>query len=156
MFQRKNIGKDKALQKIRQFCSYQERSHQEVKEKLYGFGLYKEDVEALITQMIEENYLNEERFATSFAGGKFRIKYWGRVKIKHELKQKKISEYCIKKALAAIDEEEYLLMLQKLMKEKRQRLKAESNEYIRNQKVYAYLLQKGYESNLITEFMHKI
>ena len=72
--ERKNIGTEKALQKIKHFCSYQERSHQEVKEKLYSFGLYKADVELLLSQMIEENYLNEERFAIAFAGGRFRIK----------------------------------------------------------------------------------
>ncbi|MBP9099229.1 MAG: RecX family transcriptional regulator, partial [Ferruginibacter sp.] len=86
--ERKNIGTEKARQKIRHFCSYQERSHQEVKEKLYGFGLYKVDVETLLSEMIEENYLNEERYAIAFAGGKFRIKKWGKVKIRYELKQK--------------------------------------------------------------------
>ena len=89
--EQKNTGSEKALQKIRQFCSYQERTHQEVKDKLYGYGLYKKDVELLLTQMIEENYLNEERYAIAFAGGKFRIKKWGKIKIASELRIKKIS-----------------------------------------------------------------
>lgn len=156
MLQRKNIGKDKALQKIRQYCSYQERSQQEVRGKLYSFGLYKADVETLVTQMIEENYLNEERFATSFAGGKFRIKHWGRVKIKYELKQRRVSEYCIKIALASINTDEYAQSLQKLMKDKQESLKTETNSFVKKQKLQSFLLQKGYESNLITEFMHKI
>ena len=101
--QQKNIGIEKGLQKIKYFCSYQERSHQEVKEKLYSFGLYKYEVEALVAQCIEENYLNEERYALAFAGGKFRINNWGRLKIKFALKQKRISEYCIKLALNSID-----------------------------------------------------
>ncbi|HRD43896.1 MAG TPA: RecX family transcriptional regulator, partial [Ferruginibacter sp.] len=110
---RLNIGKEKAWQKIKHYCAYQERSHKEVKEKLYGFGLYKAEVELLLTQLIEENYLNEERFATAFAGGKFRMKQWGRQKIKYELKQKQVSDYCIKKALAAIDGEQYEKILYK-------------------------------------------
>ena len=68
------VNKDQALQKIRHFCAYQERCHAEVREKLYGYGLYKTEVETILTQLIEENYLNEERFAEQFAGGKFRIK----------------------------------------------------------------------------------
>src|SRR6478736_3420107 len=95
----KNIGTEKAWQKIKHYCAYQERSHAETRDKLYGFGLYKHEVETLLTQLIEENYLNEERYAIAFAGGKFRMKQWGRVKIKYELKQKQVSEYNIKNAL---------------------------------------------------------
>ena len=89
MLQRKQqYSKEQALQKLRHYCAYQERCHAEVKEKLYSFGLRKQMVEESIAQLIEEDYLNEERFAIQFAGGKFRMKQWGRVKIKHELKQK--------------------------------------------------------------------
>src|SRR6476620_10497067 len=100
----KNIGTEKALQKIKHYCAYQERNHKEVKDKLYSFGLYRQEVEALLSQLIEEGYLNEERFAIAFAGGKFRLRQWGRVKIQYELKQKGISEYCIRKALMSIEE----------------------------------------------------
>lgn len=124
---RLNIGKEKAWQKIKHYCAYQERSHKEVKEKLYGFGLYKADVEMLLTQLIEENYLNEERFALAFAGGKFRMKQWGRQKIKYELKQKQVSDYCIKKALAAIDGEQYEKVLNKMATGKLNALKTEKN-----------------------------
>ena len=93
----KYYSKEEALQKAKQYCAYQERSHSEVKEKLYSFGLYKKDVDELLSELISENYLNEERFAIMFAGGKFRIKQWGRIKIKYALKQKQVSEYCIKK-----------------------------------------------------------
>ena len=124
---RLNIGKEKAWQKIKHYCAYQERSHKEVKEKLYGFGLYKADVEMLLTQLIEENYLNEERFALAFAGGKFRMKQWGRQKIKYELKQKQVSDYCIKKALAAIDGEQYEKVLYKMATGKLNALKTEKN-----------------------------
>ena len=93
---KKYLTKQEALQKAKHYCAYQERCHSEVKEKLYGFGLWKNDVEDLLSTLIEEDYLNEERFAIQFAGGRFRMKQWGRVKIKYELKQKKVSDYLIK------------------------------------------------------------
>src|SRR6476661_8147393 len=111
---RKTLSKEQALQKAKHYCGYQERSHFEAKEKLYSFGLHKQDVELVLSQLIEENYLNEERFAVRFASGKFSLKHWGRIKIKYELKQKQVSEYCIKAALEEIDEEEYKNSLMKL------------------------------------------
>ena len=147
--QQKNIGYDKALQKIRQYSAYQERNHREVKEKLYSYGLYKEDVEELISRMIEENYLNEERYAVAFAGGKFRMKGWGRIKIRYALRQEKLSEYCITLALKSIDEAEYSNKLEALYKEKLKSLKGEKNHFVRKQKLQAYLLQKGYEADRI-------
>ena len=154
--QQKNIGAEKALQKIKHFCSYQERNHQEVKEKLYSFGLYKMDVEMLLSQMIEENYLNEERFAIAFVGGRFRIKKWGRVKIRYELKQKRISDYCIKKGLASITEEDYIKTLQKLFEEKRVSLKLEKNIFIKKQKIQSFLMQRGFEPQLISGLIQQM
>ncbi len=150
MFNRKQLTKEQALQKAKHYCGYQERSHIEVKEKLYSFGLYKQQVEELLSQLIEENYLNEERFAIQFAGGRFRMKQWGRVKIKYELKQKRVSEYCIKKALKEIDEEDYLRTLQTLTAKKWATIKGEGvNHYVKLSKTTDYLLQKGYEADLI-------
>lgn len=149
----KNIGVDKAWQKIKHYCAYQERSHAETRDKLYGFGLYKEEVETLLAQLIEENYLNEERFAIAFAGGKFRVRQWGRVKIKYELQQKRVSPYCIKKALEAIDEENYMLCLQKLAAAKWNTFKEEENSFSKKNRLQSYLMQKGYESNLVMEIV---
>ena len=146
---RKQLTKEQALQKAKHYCAYQERCHSEVKEKLYGFGLRKTEVEELLTQLIDEDYLNEERFAIQFAGGKFRMKHWGRVKIKYELKQKQVSPYCIKKAVTAIDEDTYIKTLQKLATEKLKSLRSKTNQFIRKRKLQDYLLQKGYESDLI-------
>src|SRR5215467_3120575 len=115
---RRTFTKEQALQKAKHYCAYQERSHFEAKEKLYSFGLHKQEVELVLSQLIEENYLNEERFAIRFASGKFRMKHWGRIKIKYELKQKQVSEYCIKAALKEIDEEEYRSTLIKLAAQK--------------------------------------
>ena len=154
--QQKNIGAEKALQKIKHFCSYQERNHQEVKEKLYSFGLYKMDVEMLLSQMIEENYLNEERFAIAFVGGRFRIKKWGRVKIRYELKQKRISDYCIKIGLASIAEEDYIKTLQKLLTEKKTSLKSEKNIFIKKQKIQSFLMQRGFEPQLISGLIQQM
>jgi regulatory protein len=142
---KKILTKEEATQKIKHYCGYQERCHAEVKEKLYGYGLRKIEVEALLSQMVEEDYLNEERFAIQFAGGKFRMKQWGKQKIKYELQQKRVSEYCIKKALAQIDTEDYEQTLQKTALKKWNSLKGE--QYISRQaKTMQYLLRKGYES----------
>lgn len=152
MLQKKKLTSDQALQKTRLYCASQERSHAEVKQKLYSYGLNKNDVEQILSQVIEEDYLNEERFATAYARGKFRMKRWGRIKIKYELKQKRVSEYCIKKAMKEIDEEEYAKTLRKLLDEKLKDLKPEKNDLIRQKKVTDFLLQKGYEWEMISSF----
>ncbi len=147
----KYYSKEEALQKAKQYCAYQERCHSEVKEKLYSFGLNKNDVDELLSELISENYLNEERFTILFAGGKFRIKQWGRVKIKYALKQKQVSDYCIRKALAAIDENDYDKTLDKLFKQKLKTLKSEKNIYIKKRKLLDHLMQKGFEKDLVTK-----
>lgn len=145
---KKSLTKEQALQKLKHYCAYQERSHSEVKEKLYQLGVWKKDHDEIIASLIEENYLNEERFAIAYAGGKFRVKQWGRVKIKYELKQKQVSDYSIKKAMKQIDEEEYLSVLNKLAKEKYAALKSEQY-LVRKKKTMDYLLAKGFESDLV-------
>jgi regulatory protein len=145
---KKYLTKEQALQKLKHYCGYQERCHSEVKEKLYDLGVWKKEHDEIIASLIEENYLNEERFAIAFAGGKWRIKHWGRVKIKYELKQKQVTEYCIKKAMKEIPEEEYLTVLDKLAKEKYAALKGEQY-IIRKKKVLDYLIGKGFEPALI-------
>ena len=152
----KYISVDEALQKAKQYCAYQERCHGEVKEKLYSFGLHKKDVDELLSTLIEENYLNEERFAIQYAGGKFRIKQWGRVKIKYSLKQKQVSEYCIKKALTVINETDYNRILQKLFDQKLKTLKTEKNIFIKKRKLQDHLLQKGFEANLVNDLIKTI
>jgi regulatory protein len=145
---KKILTKEEAAQKIKHYCSYQERCHSEVKEKLYGYGLRKTEVETLLSQMVEEDYLNEERFAIQFAGGKFRMKQWGKQKIKYELQQKRVSDYCIKKALAHIDNDDYDTTLQKVALKKWNTLKGE--QYISRQaKTMQFLLRKGYESKQV-------
>jgi regulatory protein len=146
------ITPELALQKLKHFCAYQERCHSEVRDKLYHLGVWKKNHDEIIATLIEEDYLNEERFAIAFAGGKWRIKKWGRLKIKYELKQKQISDYCIKKALQQIDEAEYVTMLNKLAKEKYTALKKEQY-LIRKKKTMDFLLRKGFEAELIMKII---
>ena len=143
-----SLTPEQAFQKIKQYCAYQERSHQATKEKLFSMGLYKKDVEILLSQLIEENYLNEQRYALQFVGGHFRIKKWGKIKIAAALKQQKVSSYNIQKALDEIDQTAYLSCLQRLASVKWNTIKKET---VLNKKIKttSYLLQKGYESNLI-------
>ena len=148
---KKQLTKEQALQKARHYCGYQERSHAEVKEKLYSFGLRKQEVEETLSKLIEDDYLNEERYARQFAGGHFRMKHWGRVKITYELKQKQVSEYCIRKALKEIDEDDYLKTLDKLAADKWHSLRTETNLFSKMRKTQDYLMQKGYESGLIKQ-----
>jgi regulatory protein len=149
MLYKKHLTKEQALQKLKHYCAYQERCHHEVKDKLYQLGVWKKDHDEIMATLIEENYLNEERFAIAFAGGKWRVKQWGRVKIKYELKQKQVSEYCIKKALKQIEEEEYLQVLDKIAMEKYASLKSEQY-LVRKKKTIDYLMGRGFESDLIT------
>ena len=149
----KYYSKEEALQKAKQYCAYQERCHSEVKEKLYSLGMYKKGVDELLSELISENYLNEERFAIMFAGGKFRIKQWGRIKIKYALKQKQVSEYCIKKALAAINDTDYRKTLQKLFDQKLKTLKGEKSIFIKKRKLQDYLIQKGFETDMIRKLI---
>ena len=151
-----NFTPEQAIPKIKQYCDYQERCHAEVREKLYSYGLYKKEVEPIISLLISENYLNEERFAVMYAGGKFRVKQWGKIKIKQALKFKQVSDYCIKKALKEIDDFSYKKTFEKLAEQKLKTLKTEKNIFIKKKKLQDYLLQKGYESGLIGEMVNKI
>jgi len=151
---KKQLTKEQALQKLKHYCAYQERCHSEVKEKLYNLGVWKKDHDEIIASLIEENYLSEERFAIAFAGGKFRMKQWGRVKIKYELKQKQVSEYSIKKALKQIGEDDYRAVLKKLADEKYSSLKGEQY-LVRKKKTIDYLISKGFETELVRQAVEK-
>lgn len=141
-----------AAKKAEAFCVYQERCHQEVRDKLYEWGLHSKEVENIIAQLISDNFINEERFAKSYAGGKFRIKQWGRVKIRLALKQKRISEYCIRKGLAEIDGDEYLRTLQKVIADKSRTI-SEKNPQKRNYKLAQYAMSRGFEGDLVWELI---
>jgi len=135
---------------------YQERCHSEVRNKLYELGCTSVDVEKHLTDLIEANILNEERFAKAYARGKFRMKQWGRVKIIQGLKLKKISDYCIKKGLTEIDEEEYDAVLAKLAERKAYEIRSDKSKLSKKMKLYRYLIQKGFERDLVSEVVNRL
>jgi regulatory protein len=152
---KKYLTKEQAIQKLKQYCAYQERSHYEVKQKLWDLGVRRSEHDEILSTLIEEDYLNEERFAIMFAGGKFRMKDWGRKKIYYALKERQASEYNIKKALNQIDEETYLQTLSRLAEKKYAELKGEQY-LVRKKKTMDYLLQKGFEPELITRELNRL
>jgi regulatory protein len=144
----KKITFSDAKSRIYKFCVYQERCHHEVKEKLYGFGLATGDVNDLITDLITDGFLNEERFAKAFAGGKFRVKGWGKIKIVRELELRNLTANCIRSGLKEIGEEEYEKMLVQILEKKAAGL-TEENDFVRKDKLSRYAIQKGYEPDLV-------
>ncbi|MFY0591591.1 regulatory protein RecX [Roseivirga sp.] len=136
--------------KAADFCAYQERSQQEVRDKLYAYGLHEAEVEDIIVDLIVDGFINEERFAKAYAGGKFRVKGWGKRKIKQGLKQHRISEYCMNKGLAEIDSEEYYNTLLRHAEKKLPTVKGDS-DYIIKGKLMQYLIGKGFEMDLIRD-----
>ena len=142
-----------ALMKMQSWCAYQERAQQDARNKLYELGMWEEAVENIIVKLIEDNFLNEERFAMQFARGKFAIKKWGRIKIRQELKQKRVSDYCLKKALQQIDETDYINTLKKLIETKRKLIK-EPNKIKLQYKLMNYVLSKGYEKDIVFDVLN--
>ena len=146
---------DEVKRKLERFCVYQDRCHKEVEEKLRVFHLIPEARELILLHLLEHNFLNEERFARSFARGKFRIKNWGKVRITRELKLRDISVYNIKQALSEIDEEEYFSKLNSLAERKFSSIN-ESNSFKKRKKVFDYLNYRGYEISLINEVLNEL
>lgn len=139
----KHITVAEAIIKARTFCNYRERCHAELRDKLYQLGLWTKDVDHVIGQMIEENLLNEERYAKSYARGHFYQKRWGKYKITVELKQRGMNDRLIKTALAEIDEDDYLETIEKLIHKKQREVSGA--KALQKQKIARYLMQKGYQ-----------
>jgi regulatory protein len=134
--------------KAESYCAYQERSQYEVRNKLYEWGLHQREVEEIISELIADNFLNEERFARAYTLGKFRIKGWGKNKIKQGLKIKRVPDKMIAKALLAIDQDEYMSKLKSLLEKKQATLK-ESDLFKVRYLLSKYAAQKGYEQDLV-------
>ena len=141
--------------KLEYYCSYQERCHQEVVQKSYDLGMRSSEIDALVVHLLQHNFLNEERFARSFARGKHRIKLWGKIRIVNELKQRHISAPNIKCALTEIDEDEYQNTLDALAERHWQSIR-ETNGQKKKKKFCDYLLRKGWESNLVYEKLKEL
>ena len=144
---KKKLTPSQAIIKAQMACAYQERCQQEMRDKLYEWGLYSADVENIIANLVTDNFLNEERFAKAFAGGKFRIKKWGRVKIKIGLKKRKISDYCIRKGMQEIDELEYIKTLTDVIRKKLKENPG-GKQQLRNYKAVQYAMSRGFEGDL--------
>lgn len=141
-----------AMAKAEHYCAYQERSQQEVRNKLYDWGLWPDAIENIISRLIEENFLNEERFAQAYTKGKFNQKGWGKIKIKQGLKFKNVSPVLIKKALLQIDAGEYIDKLTHILGKKAATL-TEKDAYKRKYKLQQYALSRGFETDLTAEVL---
>ena len=149
---KKELTFEQAKQKALRYCAYQERSHQEVKNKLFELGLRSSAVDELLAYLITEGFLNEERFAKSFAGGKFRIKKWGRIKIVNALEYKGLTKNCIRIGLKEIDESDYHDTLERLLTSKISELD-DSDKFLVKDKASKYAIQKGFEPELVWEIL---
>ena len=144
--------KSEAKIKLARYCAYQERSQKEVRTRLSDLGIYGDLAEEIISELISDNYINEERFARTFIGGKFRVKKWGRNKILQAIKPYDISDYCIKKGLDEIDEQEYQNTLESVLRRKDQSL-TEENLYQRRNKIAKYAISRGFEPDLVWDWL---
>ncbi|WP_422355178.1 regulatory protein RecX [Roseivirga pacifica] len=144
-----------ALQKAADYCAYQERSQQQVRDKLYDYGLHHDEVEEAISELITQGFINEERFARAYVRGKFRMRGWGRNKIRQGIRQHKISDYCLRKGFEEINPEVYY---EKLLEhtEKKYRSISANSEYIIKGKLTQHLMGKGFEGDLIREAIEEV
>jgi regulatory protein len=137
-----------ALIKAANFCAYQERTQKEVREKLADLAIYGDEAEEMIVWLIENNYLNEERFAKIFAGSKFRQKQWGRLKIRQELKMRGVSDYCLRVGMNEINGDDYIETLQEIIEKKAREIK-DADKLVRKQKLVRFALSRGFEQDLV-------
>ncbi len=151
----KIIDEKAAYAKAEHYCAYQERSQQEVRDKLYEWGLHSKAVENIISRLIGDNFLNEERFAKAYTQGKFKQKGWGKIKIKQGLKFKKVPDVLIKKALQTILYDDYLQTLQNVLT-KKAALITEKQPFKRRYKLQQYALSRGYENDLIHDVLREL
>ncbi len=139
-----------AIERLKKFCSIQDRCQQDVINKLRNWGLTQNSQDHILEILINESYIDEMRYAKSFCRGKFNIKKWGKNKIKYELKKKNISKNCISEGLNEIDDCSYLNILEKIYNKKKENT-SEKNIIIKNNKIAAFLISKGFERNLVWE-----
>ena len=152
---RKSYTLEQALSRLQRYCTYQDRCHIEVERKLTEMRMIPQAKEQIIMSLIEDDYLNEERFALAFVKGKFRIKKWGRIRLKAELKKRKISKYLIKSALEQISEKDYLFTFEELANRKANSIKADSI-LLKKKKLADFLIYRGWESSLVNNKVNQL
>lgn len=150
-----DFGPKEALEKLRKYCAYQERSHADVSQKMWDLEIPSEWKDDIVLGLMKENFLNEERFARTYARGKFKIKKWGKVKITHGLKKHEVSKKCIQLALTEIDQDDYLRVLKDTIELKLSQLK-EKNHWKRRSAICRFAAQRGFESSLINEQLNSL
>lgn len=153
--QKKAITPAEGLAKIYRYCAYQERSHLEVKNKLFEFGLRTGEVDEIVARLITEGFLNEERYAKAFAGGKFRMMKWGRLKIQRELEIAGLTTKCIARGMMEIDQKDYLKTLVGLIRKKSSQT-SEPDVFKKKNKLARFAIGKGYEPELVWETIRDI
>jgi regulatory protein len=152
-----SLSKEEILVKLRHYCAYQDRNHNEVRTKLLRLKVYGDLLEEVMSDLIDEDFLNEERYAQNFARGKFSIKGWGKIKIQNELRARRISEYSIKKAIKEVENEGgYKETLKRIIIKYSEQRKGKWQRHILRQKTFEHAIRKGYESNLIAEILHQV
>lgn len=151
MKNQKSYTVEEALERMQAYCAYQERCHTEVEQKLREMRMIPQACEVIISKLISDNFLNETRFAQSFARGRFRIKHWGKHRITNELKQRKISEYNIRIALKEIEDKDYYNSFFNLADKRLKQLENETDREVKKRKFVNYLQYRGWESQLIFE-----
>lgn len=152
---KKRFSPSVAYNKIASYCAFQERSHKEVRNKLYTYGLYQSEVEEALTRLIGDGFLNEERFAKAFAGGKFRMKKWGRNKIIQALEGHGVTSNCIQRGLKEIDQPDYVKTLTELLKKKLSQHQ-EFEMFKKRGKAASFAIGKGYESELVWRLLKEL
>ncbi len=151
----KALSKSEALAKAQRFCAYQERCHSELRGKLLDWGVYGDTLEEILADLIAEGFLNEERFACTFARGKFRIKGWGRIRIERELRMRQVSDYCIRKAMQEIPDDEYKQALEQQMRKKAAE-SAGADPFQLKAKLLRHASQRGFETELAWEILDRL
>lgn len=154
-FTRKTYTLEEARSKLQRYCSYQERCHQEVYQKLKSLHMIPQAIDDIIVSLINDNYLNETRFAQSFVRGKFHIKKWGKNRLQLELKKKDISKMNVKLAISEIDEGEYLETFHKLAEKKWAQLEGQK-DIVKKKKLADYLFYRGWESQLVYDKIREL
>tara|TARA_R110002051_G_scaffold21655_1_gene57164 strand:+ start:427 stop:909 length:483 start_codon:yes stop_codon:yes gene_type:complete len=146
---------DEATRKLEGYCAYQDRCHKEVISKLREMNMIPQAIDLIVGHLIQENFLNEERFARSFARGKFKIKKWGKNRIVNELKHRDISKYNITTALKEIESKEYLNTFNVLASKRLSEIR-EKDLQKRRKKLADYLLYRGWESGMVYEKVYEL
>jgi regulatory protein len=143
---------DQAKSKLERYCAYQDRSVFEAEEKLKGYGLGAKQIKGILAELMREGFLDENRFSINYAKGKFRNNKWGKIKIKQHLLQKRVPKVLVEKGLNEIPHDEYLEMISMLIDQK-SRLIDEPDAFVKNNKIAAFLIRKGFEPDLVWDVL---